>query len=319
MNAQVSEPRALDAILNECTRVAETRGVAVLIPGDMHLWGKQGGNRSDLFLEILKRLPFRYLLTNGDLFDGVTPERQTTHDVEVLTHIHALDTENRWIPLRGNHDRRLLANPRYVSERLLKKNTTLSPTHVEALAWVPRARMVSEVVVSVVEDEVYFGPAHQDGEKYLDRHEAHPGSHDLVVLSIGKQNFLFEHGDKHDHLCGKLGTKKSILSVVGSTVYNAMVTVEQTSDRVGKMSGALKQKFSMWRGVCEDVAVGATRWAEVLDVPIHGTVSGHTHYPLHTVIDTIPHVNVGSFRGRRPSFAIITEDGELLPPFVIRA
>lgn len=313
MNVSSITSRPLRDVLDECAQIARTRGIAVLIPGDLHLWGKAGGNRSDVFAEILTQVPFEYLLTNGDLFEGRSAKRETVHDAEVLAHIRALDEGGRWIPVRGNHDRRLFVDPH---GRVTKRTV---PTTQQDRGWLKQPRMTPHTYISIVEGEEYFGPAHPRGEEHREKHPLHPGSHDLLVLTIAGNNFLFEHGDAYDRFIGKLAAKDDLITKVASGIYNMLVTVENSHTRVGQMSDAFKRQFSMLRGVCKSVAVGVTKKASTLEVSIAGTISGHTHYPLHTVIDDIPHVNVGSFRGHRPSFAIITADGELLPPFVIKA
>lgn len=304
MRSTFITPRPFDEVVAECNGIAQTRGIAVLVPGDLHLWGAPGGNRSDLFVELMQRVGFSYLLTNGDLFEGYHPARQTEHDASVLTHIQELDREARWIAVRGNHDRRIFTN------NIRHRGHESEPD----LSWLYRERISNPVCMSIVDGDVYHNAAPtQDVAP-----KAHPGSHDVVMLTVSGKNFLFEHGDRYDVLGGTLAARDDLATKVASAAYNLLVSLEKTHERVGDTIGTFKRSVSKWRGVGRSVAEGVTRQAQALTVPIHGTVSGHTHYPLHTVVDGIPHVNVGSFRGRRPSFAVITGDGELLPPFVIR-
>lgn len=287
----------------------------MLVPGDLHLWGKAGGNRSDLFVQLLQQLPFQYLVTNGDLFEGRSSKRETIHDAEVLSYIRSLDNEGRWVAVRGNHDRRLFVGPKTRSSHTLRRVTN----EQQDVTWLHRPRVTENTLLSVVDGDTFFGPAHAQAHEHIEKHEGHPGSHDLVVLSVAGKNFLFEHGDAHDRFVGKLAAKDDLVTMLASTAYDMIVSLEKTHSKVGAVSGVIKQQFTVWRGVCKSVAVGVTKRAQTLGVEVHGTVGGHTHYPLYTVIHGIPHANVGSFRGHTPSFAIITTDGELLPPFVIKS
>ena len=291
-------------------RVQREQGIAYLIPGDLHLWGARGGNRSDLFFRLLVETRYRKVVVLGDLFDGNRHERETVSDRQVLLHLRTLDTEGRLHLVRGNHDRLLMRSPALFAERAVRRRVFGEAGEPMDMSWLVRPRMHDDVVVSIA-----------DGVEYATRgagssQDVHPGSSDVLVLRVGDKNILFEHGDAYDQWVRHSRTG-SVLASVGKCAYDLMVKIEKNHTSLADLSGTLKQKVSVWRGVCHAVAVGTHKRGVVLPHPIHASVSGHTHYPGSVLFGDVPYVNVGSFRGYRPSFTLVTEQGDVLPPIVV--
>ncbi len=299
-------PLSLDDMFRVVDQVHREHGIAYLIPGDLHLWGARGGNLSSLFFRLLQEIPYRKVVVLGDLFDGNRHERETMSDRQVLEHLRLLDVADRLHIVRGNHDRALLRVPELIAKRARRVPVFGEAGVPMLMDWLVRPRTFSDVVYTRV-DDVEYGVGDT----------AHPGSSDVLVLRVGTKNVLFEHGDAYDSWVRRTHTG-SVLTGVGKCAYDLMVRIEKNHTSLADLSGTLKQKVSVWRGVCHAVAVGAHARGSALAHPIHATVSGHTHYPGYIPFGEVPHVNVGSFRGYRPSFVLVTERGDVLPPIVVQ-
>ncbi len=308
-------PRSFKDTIDTCRELARSRGIALIIPGDLHLWGVTGGNRSDLFATLLGAFPFGKVVLLGDLFDSDRQVRETAADRRVLSMLSALDREDRVHVVRGNHDRALLSTVAEPNEGRGRRAAQRRARDA-ALAWLARPRMHADIVYACADQAVFVGAAHPGGQGVADAIRPHPGSSDVLVLAVGNRTILFEHGDAYDRWVQR-GRPRSVLTRVGGNAYDLSVAVERRNLRLADMSASVKRRVSMWRGVCRSVVEGAYARSVALPFPVHGTVCGHTHYPGFVMHEGIPHVNVGSFRGHRPSFAVVTGDGELMPPFVI--
>lgn len=311
--APVSYREAMD----HCRRIERERGIALLIPGDLHLWGVEGGNRSDFFAHILETLEYDKVVLLGDMFDGMKYEQETHADRRVLELLAQLDCDDRIHIVRGNHDRAILNDPQTIHERARSEHVRAETGEPMDLSWLTRSRMYRDVVYVAVDGGAYRGPAHHEGSAHAHRWPSHVGSNDVLVLRVADKHILFEHGDAHDKWARR-AHKSSVIEYVGKCGFDLLVRLERNHSGLGDMTGSLKQKVSRWRGVCRDVAQGAYVRGHELDFDIHANVCGHTHYPGQVLLGEVTHVNVGSFRGYRPSFALVTRDGELLPPIVVR-
>jgi len=304
-------PTTLDEAIARVEEIERTRGVGLLIPGDLHLWGVDGGNQSGLFAYLLDVLPYDKVVLLGDAFDSNMPERETEDDRAVLARLRLLDKDRRLHIVRGNHDRAILRDPALVRMRARMRAVgadVLAPD----VAWLGDERTHADVVHAEA-DGVVLRSSVSD-EKFVP--EAPFSSVDSLVLQVGSGRVYFEHGDRHDKVA-KRAHNSSILEWLGTNAFDLMVQIEKRHAGIGDKVGILKQKMSVLRGVCASVARGVH--AAGLVHTVTATVSGHTHLPQYIAHEGVPHVNVGSFRGYRPSFAVVTRDtGEVLPPIVVR-
>lgn len=304
-------PRSVGEVFTMVERVHRERGIAYLVPGDLHLWGAKGGNRSELFFRLLTDVAYRKVVILGDLLDGNRHERETLSDRHVLEHLRRLDEQGRLHLVRGNHDRVLMRSPGLIANRHRRRRVLGEVGEPMDMQWLARPRMHDDVLYAYVDGVEYTLPGGIDRAK-----GDHPGSSDVLVLRVRDKNILFEHGDAYDHLVRRTRAG-SVFTSVGKCAYDLLVRMEKNHASLADLSGTLKQKVSMWRGVCHAVAVGTHARGVSLSYPIHASVSGHTHYPGYVRFGEVPYVNVGSFRGHRPSFTLVTEHGEVLPPIVV--
>lgn len=311
-------PVSVAQALEYCHMIAESRGIALLMPGDLHLWGVNGGNRSDFFVRLLDELAYDAVVLVGDVFDSAKHERETHADREVLVRLRTLDEADRLHIVRGNHDQQVLDDPQSIRERARRELVIGEAGDPMDLSWLTRPRMHTNVVYAEADARVFVGPAHYDAEQHKDAWPTHTGTNDVLVLRVSDSHILYEHGDRYDRWARRAHAS-SIVKHVGTCAYDLLVRFERRRAEWGDATGSLKQRVSVWRGVCRDVAQGIHKRGVTLPIEVHASVSGHTHYPGYVQIDGVPQVNVGSFRGYRPSFALVTRDtGELLPPVVVR-
>lgn len=306
---QAIQPLELHDAIGYVEHVERTRGVGLLIPGDLHLWG--GGNRSDLFAYLLKVLPYRKIAILGDMFDGGLHKRETNTDKEVITQLRTLDDDARLHLLRGNHDRFLF---RSLSNSQTYGHAVGADVVKPDLHWVSRSRLHEDVLYAKV-DRTEYVPTVQ---KMSSEEMPHFGTNDALVLQVGEGAVYMEHGDTYDTMIQGVHNNP-ILEHLSMHAYDASLRMEQLHYSIENVFRVFKQQVSMWRGVCDAVADGAYDATLRLHMQVTGTISGHTHYPLFTSVSGLPHANVGSFRGLRPSFVVVAGDtGEILPPVVVR-
>jgi predicted phosphodiesterase len=279
------------------------------------LWGAEGGNQSGLFAHLLDVLPYQKVALLGDIFDGVVYERETDADREVLSRIRNLDDDGRLHIVRGNHDRDFLRSPELVVDRARARAVGADAT-LPDVAWLTRSRLYDDVFYAETDRHVQVA----DGTRLqVHPRKCHTGSSDVLVLRVGSGLVYLEHGDRYDRVATR-AHKNSILEQIGKGAYDMLVHMEKGHVGFGGLTATLKQKVSVWRGVCGAVARGACTSSRRLAHEVAATVTGHTHYPLYSDAEQIPHANAGSFRGYRPSFVIVTADtGEVLPPVVVQA